>query len=65
METETIEINTQTIRLLDIVKKYSPEASYNDVIMFLVGQYSKRLEDLQIQNVNKKVLMEEKEEAEE
>lgn len=61
VETKTIEIDSKTLYLLDIVKKYSPEASYNDVILFLIGQYSKRLEDLQIQNVNKKVIMENEE----
>ena len=40
-----IVISRKTAELLDIVKKHNPEASYEDVILFLVSQYCNQLEE--------------------
>lgn len=53
----TITINKNTVHLLDIVKQYSPEADYDDVIVFLIGQYSKKLEEITDRTFSKSVIM--------
>lgn len=55
----TIEVTDGVLELLDVVKQFNPSASYNDVIYFLVAQYSKQLEETTIPKVNKQILMEE------
>jgi hypothetical protein len=54
----TIEVSDGVLELLDVVKKFNPSASYNDVIYFLVAQYSKQLEETSIPLVNKQLIME-------
>lgn len=57
--TTTIEVTDGVLELLDVVKQFNPSASYNDVIYFLVAQYSKQLEQTSIPMVNKQLIMEE------
>lgn len=57
--TTTIEVTDGVLELLDVVKQFNPTASYNDVIYFLVAQYSKQLEETNIPMVNKQLVMEE------
>ena len=52
-----ITISKKTLRLLDIVKQYSPDADYDDVIVFLIGQYSKKLEEITDKTFSKSVIM--------
>lgn len=58
-----IKIEDKTLELLDIVKQFAPQADYNDVILFLIGQYSVRLEELQLNKLDKNVILNEKEDG--
>ena len=38
-------LDNHTIELLDVIKKYNEDASYNKVILFLILQYGERLQE--------------------
>lgn len=40
-----ITVDPHTIELLDVIKKYNEDASYNKVILFLILQYGERLQE--------------------
>ena len=41
----TITVDNHTIELLNVIKKYNEDASYNKVILFLILQYGERLQE--------------------